>query len=373
MNFYSPKWEDEYWLGEPIYEENRSVGFHRMWYLDCLNSDSKFNVSLQSRDGQFTKRVSYDDLEYDKKLRAYIIHRTLLNNEIVLDFDAPTYEKNVYNFRSVFHILNKRGYVPYIWYSGNKGLHMHFFMDYSILKDELDMKLQTAIVEHFGKKERFIKQFTRYVAKSLEWIYDNFSIDGQLNHTNHLIRAEGSLHKVGFKTFLGHHPDDVSLIPVILRPEDKTYPKFPFHHYCYTDAEIKKSTPINVVELCKEFLKSKKIGQPKIVYASLTDFFPKSKAKAKDKECVKFLLSSDYAKIGEGRKRALFILASHFYETDNQLERLREWNRDILGNYLPELLIQTTAKSTTGKVGCKYTHEFLGSIGCSNVCKGCSR
>ena len=120
-------------------------------------------------------------------------------------------------------------------------------------------------------------------------------------------------------------------------------------------------------------MKSKKIGQPKVVYASLTDFFPKSKAKPKDKECIKFLLSSDYAKIGEGRKRALFILASHFYETDNQLERLREWNRDILGNYLPDVLIQTTSKSTTGKVGCKYTHEFLGSIGCSQICKGCSK
>ena len=101
MMLYSPKWEDEYWLGEPIYEENRSVGFHRMWYLDVLNQITNFNISLQSREGYFTKRIAYDDLHYEKKLRAFIIHRTLLNNEIVFDFDAPTYEQNVYNFKSI--------------------------------------------------------------------------------------------------------------------------------------------------------------------------------------------------------------------------------------------------------------------------------
>lgn len=371
MILYSPKWEDEYWLGEPLYEENKSVGFHRMWYLDTLNQKTPFNISLQSREGFFTKRIAWDDLDHEKKLRAFIIHRTLLNNEIVFDFDAKEYEQNVYNFKSVFPLLNRLGYVPYVWYSGNKGLHAHFFMDYTVLKDTLDMDLQKKIVEHFGKKERFIKQFTTYIAKRLGWLYKRFSIDGQLNHTNHLIRSEGSLHKLGFKTFLGHTPEDVPLIPPIYNPENKQYPKLPFHHYCYSQAEIKCSVPTDLVQLCTEFAKIKNIGKPKIMYKSLSDFFPKSQPK--DKACIKFLLSPDFGKIGEGRKRALFILASHFNNDDDQIRKLREWNQDILNGHLTDLMIETSAKSTTGKVSCKYTHEFLDSIGCSQACKGCSQ
>lgn len=371
MILYSPKWEDEYWLGEPIYEENRSVGFHRMWYLDVLNHMTPFNVSLQSREGFFTKRISYDDFEHEKKLRAFIIHRTLLNNEIVFDFDAKEYEQNVYNLKSIFPLLNRLGYVPYVWYSGNKGLHAHFFMDYTILKDTLEMDLQIKIVEHFGKKERFIKQFTTFITKHLGWLYKRFAIDGQLNHTNHLIRSEGSLHKIGFKTFLGHNPEDVPLIAPIYNPENKGYPKFPFHHYCYSQAELKYSVPTDLVQLVKDFMKTKNIGKPKIIHKSLADFFPKSKPK--DKACIKFILSPEFGNVGEGRKRALFILASHFNDDDDQVNRLREWNHDVLKNHLTELMIQTSAKSTTGKVSCKYTHEFLDSIGCGQVCKGCSQ
>ena len=77
---FSPPWEDEYWLGEPIYEENRSIGFHRLWYLDTLNQITESNVSLQSKEGYFTKRVAWSDIKQDNKLRAYTVHRTLLNN-----------------------------------------------------------------------------------------------------------------------------------------------------------------------------------------------------------------------------------------------------------------------------------------------------
>jgi hypothetical protein len=47
--------------------------------------------------------------------------------------------------------------------------------------------------------------------------------------------------------------------------------------------------------------------------------------------------------------------------------------QNFLNDHLTELMIQTSAKSTTGKVSCKYTHEFLESIGCGQVCKGCSQ
>lgn len=372
MMLFSPPWEDEYWLGEPIYEENRSIGFYRMWYLDTLNRITAFNVSLQSREGYFTKRIAWDDIKQDSKLRAYTVHRTLLNNEIVFDFDAKEYEQNVYHFRTIYHLLKELNYTPYVWYSGNKGLHAHFFLDYSSLKDTLEMDLQIKLVEHFGKKEKFIKYFTMFIAKKLEKNYKDLCIDFQLNHTNHLIRSEGSLHKLGFKTFLGHTPEEVPLIPPIFNPENKGYPIFPFHDYCHATDQLKHSAPKDVVKLCKEFMHAKGIGKPKIRHANLNDFFSKP-APTTVKPCIQFLMSQDYAKIGEGRKRALFILASHFKNDDDQIQKLKGWNESVLGGYLDDFSIQTSAKSTSGKVSCKYTYEFLESISCGQVCKGCSQ
>jgi hypothetical protein len=50
-------------------------------------------------------------------------------------------------FKSVYpYSMHERGYVPYVWYSGNKGsARMHFFMElFNSSSDELDMELQTA-------------------------------------------------------------------------------------------------------------------------------------------------------------------------------------------------------------------------------------
>ena len=372
MMLFSPPWEDEYWLGEPIYEENRSIGFHRLWYLDTLNQITEFNVSLQSKEGYFTKRVAWSDIKQDNKLRAYTIHRTLLDNEIVFDFDAKEFEQNVYHFRTIYHLLKELNYVPYVWYSGNKGLHAHFFLDYSSLKDTLEMSLQIKIVNHFGSKKKFVKQFTTFIAKKLEKNYKDLCIDFQLNHTNHLIRSEGSMHKLGFKTFLGHTPEEVKLVPPIYNIENKGYPIFPFHDFCHNANALKLTVPKDIVKLCKEFMQLKEIGKPKVRHANLNDFFTKPVAIA-TKPCIQFLLSQEYAKVSEGRKRALFILASHFKNDDDQIRKLKDWNDAVLGGYLQDFNIQTSAKSTTGKVSCKYTHEFLDSIGCGAVCKGCQQ
>jgi hypothetical protein len=372
MKLFSPKCDDEYWLGEPIYEENRSVGFHRMWFLDVLAQKTDFSLSLQSREGYFTKRTTWSALDHEKKLHAYIIHRTLLTNEIVFDFDAPEYEQNVYNFKCIYPLLKKMGYVPYIYYSGNKGLHVHFYISYKSLVKDLDMETQELLVRNIANGRAFEKRMTVFIAKNLEWFYKKFSIDGQLNHTNHLIRSEGSLNKLGFKTFLGYTPEEVPLIPPICNPENKQYPRFPFHHYCYSDAKIKYSVPKDLVKICKEFVRVKKIGRKEIKHVSLKDFFTKPKEKF-EKPCIKFLESKEFGEIGEGRKRALFILASHYKDDPDQVLRLKEWNEAILDNRLSNSEIESTARSTTGRVGCKYIKELLDSIGCNQICRRCSR
>ena len=100
MRLFCTQEEEEYWMGEPIYEEDKSIGFHRLWFLNVLSRKNDFDLSLQSPDGYFTKRTAWSELDHEKKLKAYIIHRTLLCNEIIFDFDAKNYETNVHYFKS---------------------------------------------------------------------------------------------------------------------------------------------------------------------------------------------------------------------------------------------------------------------------------
>lgn len=370
MRLYCTQEEEDYWMGEPIYEENKSVGFHRMWFLDVLSRKTDFDISLQSQEGYFTKRMSWSDLHPDNKLRAYIIHRTLLCNEIVFDLDAKDYEQNVENFKSIYPRLKELGYFPYVYYSGNKGLHIHLFLSFKSLVKDLDMKIQKRIVKHYARAETFEKQFTKFITNKIQWAHRYFSVDKAINQTNHLIRAEGSLNKIGFKTFLGHTPEEIPSIAPVFNLENKEYPKFPFHEITDSLETIKYSHPTNLVSLCEEFVKAKKIGIQEPTYKTLTEFFD---IKPKDKSCIKFLQTADFANLQEGRKRALFILASHYKDDPQQITILQEWNNKILDNHLSDFEIQSSAKSTTGKVSCKYTHEFLESIGCNQVCKGCSQ
>jgi hypothetical protein len=369
--------EEAYWWdGEPIYKENESVGFHRMWFLDGISQESDFDVALQSREGYWTKRCPWDKLEHDKKLHAYTIHRTLLNNELVFDFDAKEYIDNVKNFKKIYPLMHDLGYVPYVYYSGNKGLHVHFFISYKILAQELDMDLQLRIRRKYANKETFIKQLTKYLATKVNWLYINYEIDGSLNHKNHLIRTAGSLNKLGFKTFLGHTPEDIPLVAPVFNLENRQYPRFPFHHGCYTDSEIKYSVPTDLIKICTQFVLENKIGKIESKNKSLKDFFkpaPSQSTFQKFRPCIQFFESQDFADMKECRKRVLFILASHHSRSTDLIGTLRSWNQIFLGNYLRDDLIQNTVKSTTGKVGCTYIKEILGSLGKTDLCKGCSR
>lgn len=373
MRYLSPESEADYWLGEPIYEENQSVGFHRMWYLDVLSQLTDFQVGMESIEGYFTKREIWSRFDHDKKLHAYILHRTLLDNEIVFDFDAPTYEKNVSNFKKLYYdFLEEKGFVPYIWFSGNKGLHIHFFLNYKPLAEKLEMSDQELIVRKMRTKKLFFKRLTSFIAKKLEWFYTSFAIDGQINHTNHLIRAEGSLNKKGFKTFLGNTPRDIPPTPPIVDPEQKEYPRFPFHHYCYTESEIKYSTPTDLIKITKEFIIDKKLRN-EVNQIKLSNFFDKPVVSKKDHPCIKFFLSEEFGNLKECRKRALFIIASHYNNQPDQIKLVRDWNQNILGGYLRDEIILTSCRSTKGTVGCNYVKELLGSLGQNKVCEGCTK
>jgi len=375
MRLFCTQLEQEWWQGEPIYKENESVGFHRMWMLDALAQKTDFSINFQSIDGKyFTKRDQWSRTHQDKILNAYTIHRTLLVNEIVLDFDHKDYSWNVFYFRQVHEILGEEGYIPYIYFSGNKGLHVHYYLDYSILAEKLDMKLQIRIVNHFANKSTFEKRLTRFIAKKYERLFSQNYVDTSLTHTNHTIRSEGSLNKKGFKTFLGNDPTKIPSLPPIFHIENERYPKFPFHHYCYSDSKIKHSVPKNIVKLCEEFVTTKRIGITPEKSKSLFDYFPKqNNDTGVKKNCLEFFESKDYSNINDCRKRVLFVLASHYKDNPNQLNILRRWNASVLDGYLRDDLIFRTLKSTTGNVSCNYIKHILGMIGKSDICRGCHK
>jgi hypothetical protein len=236
------------------------------------------------------------------------------------------------------------------------------------------MDLQLRIRRKYANKETFFKQLTKYLATKVNWLYINYEIDGSLNHKNHLIRTAGSLNKQGFKTFLGHTPEDIPLIPPICNLENRQYPIFPFHHGCYSDSKIKYSVPKDLIQVCEQFVLEKKIGKIEAQNKSLQDFFkPVTIGNFQQfTPCIQFFESQEYGDMQECRKRVLFILASHYSKSSDLVGILKNWNNTFLNGYLRDELILITAKNTTGKVGCTYIKEILGSLGKLDVCRGCS-
>ena len=89
-------------------------------------------------------------------------HRSIGENEIVMDFDAPSFSKNVEYARKVVEYLNDMEIPHYIFWSGNKGVHCHIFLD--ALDSELE-KVNKGLMKDYG--ESMLKECRIYIAKDI--------------------------------------------------------------------------------------------------------------------------------------------------------------------------------------------------------------
>ena len=133
----------------------------------------------------WTNRCFYLDEKYNS--RTPYNHRSILNNEIIIEYDNKDKEENIRLTKLVRTNLDKDKVKYMVWDSGNKSIHIHILVD---LKNATNIPLLK-------------KTFIRYYCRDLP------IPDLQLCSSNHLVRSEYGIHeKTGRKKELIYrHPE----------------------------------------------------------------------------------------------------------------------------------------------------------------------
>jgi hypothetical protein len=299
---------------------------------------------------------------------AYDVHRSVVENEIVIESDYPEYEDNAEAARIIGAILEKKGFIPHYYYSGNKSIHIHVYLKFAALL-KADMLLQDQIVQKYKTRGRFIKAFMTWLRGLMIRCWDTGirEFDEQLVHPTHLIRSEMSKNKLGYKTFLGYTHKDLSFIPYVCNEKNKIYPKL---------GKIKESEDFNAQELLEEFMaaedRSDRRKKVKRREANLMKWLNPGATEGL-RGCVKWLLSDDFKERGDGFHRAMFILANELKRILGPAEALavlKDWNKRMDFPIKEEdMEYRMTLKNYT--LSCDYIHSFIKGLGfdVSEKCK----
>jgi hypothetical protein len=111
-------------------------------------------------------RCFYLDEKYNPNTQYN--HRSILSNELIIEYDSNIKEDNVQATKEVCKRLDKDGIKYALWDSGNRSLHVHVFIN---LKEATNIPLL---------KKTFIRHYTHGILQP----------DLQLCSGNHLIRCE---------------------------------------------------------------------------------------------------------------------------------------------------------------------------------------
>ena len=229
-----------------------SIAVDRYQYLRKFAWKYGDNFKLSFRDpntGAWAKWLPFPHLLWDNGITATVdVHRSVLENEIVIESDYPTYEENYNASRIIGTIIENKGFIPHYYYSGNKSIHIHVFLDWEFIIKKIKYTEQIIIDSKYLKNdEAFKRDFINWLREKMISCWDTQArqFDRDLIRANHLIRAELSKNKKGFKTFLGYSIKDVSFIPIVCNESNLIYPKL---------GEIKVSLPTSSDELIEEFV-----------------------------------------------------------------------------------------------------------------------
>lgn len=325
-----------------------SISTNRFYFLEEMQKKyGKLKVACLDPSNDFwTKWEAFPGLLiYNGGINAAIdVHRSLFPNEIVIESDYPTYEENYDASKIIGAILEHKGFIPHYYYSGNKSIHIHVFLDWVTFfqienKKEFIEWLRTKMISCWGIGAR--------------------EFDTDLIKASHLIRAELSKNKKGFKTFLGYTRKDIGPVPILCNEENRIYPRL---------AEVRLSSPEctpDIIEEFKEFNESKaRIKNIQRKNRPLRRF--DSKSGRKDiRNCVKAILSDDFKKANDGFKRGMFILVNEvrnvFMDTQAKVI-VDDWNLRM-GNPVKQADIDYRFKTKAYTLTCDYIHKFLKELG----------
>lgn len=359
-----------------------SIAVDRYYYLYDLNCKHDIKIALKdsvSADA-WTKWVEFPGLLWKNVknkfgfsqsagLTAAIdVHRSVLENEIIIESDYPTYELNYDAARIIGKIIEEKGFIPLYYYSGNKSIHIHVFFDWDCLK-----KLDPMIKDQL--RLMFKESLLRFKRKFMEWLRTKMitcwdtnlrKFDSDLIRATHLIRCELSKNKQGFKTFLGYTYKDMSFIPYICNEKNRIYPKL---------GAIKLSSPLKIHELMEEFIESMQIETRKEKERKRNNTLEQWDSKNSYetlRTCVKAILSEDFKKAGDGFQRGMFILLNELRRVLGNAQArivINDWNARM-GFPIQEKEIEYRLKMKNYSLSCNYIHSFLKEVGI-DVSKKC--
>lgn len=382
----------DYILGDPY--QGLSLALDRYFYLEEINYEQTIKLALMDASTEkWYKRVefpgplwesredSFGGLKYSRLTAAVDVHRNMLDNEIIIESDymceecqklkkekkdpvpgcPDCYELNYEAAKVIGPILEKIGFKPHYYYSGNKSIHIHIFFDWNCLS-ELDISIQDQLRIIFkDSKLRFKKRFMKWLRTRMINCWDTHAkeFDKELIVATHFIRCELSKNKAGFKTFLGYSHKDMSFIPYICNEKNKIYPKI---------GRIIPSSPKNIQKLMEDFLEEirikTKMEKIKKRNRSLGDWGLGTNSGGL-KSCVKAILHEDFKKSGDGFKRGMFILLNELRRAfgDDQAKILiHDWNARM-GFPVENKEIEYRFKSKNYSLSCNYIHKFLKECG----------
>lgn len=292
----------DYIMGNP----GMSIDEDRYSHLLKISRGDNFKIALMDRDSGFwTKWVPFPGqlLSQHHNGVAVDVHRSMLDNEIIIESDYPEYIDNFEAAKIVGRIVEGKGFSPMYYYSGNKSIHIHIFLDWNCIERKINKVF---------KREFIMWLRTKMISC---WDTNTREFDRDLIKATHLIRCELSKNKRGFKTFLGYTHSDLSFIPYICNEDNRIYPRI---------GKMKLSTPDCIEELLEEFDEHKKEAKPR----NIPTFNPLNCPKDIRKS-VGRLLSDDFKVVGDGRKRAMFVLVSELRRVMDDTEALaavNDWN-----------------------------------------------
>ena len=375
MSYYPSRGSDavglDYINGDAL--RNRSIWANRFQHLLALARLNGDALKLSARDiatGSWTKWEDFYKGHWDDRLLrgGYDLHREVLYNEIVIESDYPDYVDNFDATRIIGAILEKKGFIPHYYYSGSKSIHCHVYLDFAQL-GKVDQILQDLIMQRYRTGNRFRKEFIEFVRGLMIRCWDTGirEFDEQLIHSSHLIRAEQSRNKKGYKTFLGYTYKDLSFVPKICNEDNRIYPEI---------GGIRVSKGYDAQALVEEFwngivLKDRKSKVRR--KESALSRWSNPNAKEHLRHCVRFMLSDRFKTAGDGYKRAMFILINELkriHSIDETMLILHDWNRRM-GHPISDFKPHINSKEYS--LSCGYIHSFLETLGFNDVaalCKG---
>lgn len=365
----------------------KSIALLRDDFLTQLSQDNPtFKMALMDRDTKYwTKHGAYPGLTWSRGVRneygfsfaklepAVDVHRSVLPNEIVIESDyvcddcsilkkhkmSPLhacdkcYCLNNKAVKIVGKILENKGFIPHYYYSGNKSIHVHIFLDTKFLSYVEEYSYP--ILMHSFTMAKFMKWIRTKMISC--WDTNAAEFDRDLINPTHLIRAELSKNKRGFKTFLGYSYKDIGDEVTICNEKNRVYPRL---------AEIRESNPLNQKELCNEFVTYvTNKEQERITARKNNKTYIRFDSDDKIRSCVLKIMNDNFKDINDGFKRGMFILISELrrvYDDKTAIVIVKDWN-NRMGNPVSERDIDYRFTIKAYKLTNKYINNFLKEIG----------